>query len=85
VRYFCSNGALGKMRGLLKVEVIVILHQQRCGGLVWYAMDLEWPRSYEQRLIARDAITSTCISRKDATKSTMIIFIDRNIDRSTTL
>jgi hypothetical protein len=64
------------MRGLLILEVIVILHQQRRGGLVWYATTLDWARLYEQRLIARGVITSTCISKKGATKSTMIIFIE---------
>jgi hypothetical protein len=82
VRHLCSSGSLEKLRGVVEVEVIVILHRQRCEGLVWYAMAQEWPWSYEQRLIARGAITRTCVTRRDASRSTIIVFIDSSIDTS---
>jgi hypothetical protein len=74
MKHFYSIENLGKTRNLLSLEVIVIMYQWRHGGLVWFATAMEWFLSHERRLIARDAITSTCVSRKDAIKSTKIIF-----------
>jgi hypothetical protein len=82
VMHLCSSGTFRKMRGVLKVQVTVILHRQRYGGLARYAMTQEWPRSYKQRHIARGAITSICTTRRSTSRSTMIVFIDPQIGTS---
>jgi hypothetical protein len=43
MRHFSNNGDLGKIKGLLNLKFIVILHERRRESLVWYAMALEWP------------------------------------------